>query len=328
MKRILVFVEQRDGQIKKAALETLGEAQRLGAAHGLAVHATLIGADLDAAAKELSTHRIDRLWLAETPALRLYSPDGYTAALQRTAQESEADLVLFSATSMGRDLSTRLAERLQAPLASDCLTIRIADGRLEAERPVYSGNALATLELLGNGPYLASLRPNVFAPAAAETADPSRIARVDLQINEADLLCRTTEVKSSAGTHLDVAEAEIVVSGGRAMKGPENFTVLQELVDALGGALGASRAAVDAGWIDHQHQVGQTGKTISPSLYIACGISGAIQHLAGMNSSKIIVAINKDSEAPIFQLADYAIVGDLFEIVPLITQEVRRMKGA
>ncbi|MCZ6778926.1 MAG: electron transfer flavoprotein subunit alpha/FixB family protein [Acidobacteria bacterium] len=328
MKRILVFVEQRDGQIKKAALETLGEAQRLGEVHGLAVHTALVGAALDAAAEELSTHKIDRLWLAEAPALRLYSPDGYTTALQHIAQESGADLILFSATSMGRDLSARLAERLQAPLASDCVAIRIEGKRLEAERPVYSGKVLATLELMGDGPYLASLRPNVFAAAAADTVDPSRIARVDLQVNETDLLCRTAEVKSAAGTHLDVAEAEIVVSGGRAMKGPENFAILQELVEALGGALGASRAAVDAGWIDHQHQVGQTGKTISPNLYIACGISGAIQHLAGMSSSKIIVAINKDPDAPIFQVADYAIVGDLFKIVPLITQEVRRMKGA
>jgi electron transfer flavoprotein alpha subunit len=329
VKGILVFVEQRDGQIKKTALECLGEAQRLGSTQGLPVHAVLVGADLTSASEELSAHAVESVWVAEAPALRLYSPDGHAAALQRIVEECGADIILLSATSMGKDLSARLAGRLQAPLASDCVAVRIQDGRLEADRPVYSGRALATLELLGDGPFLTTLRPNVFAAAQKKgDADPSRVSRVDLDLDESKLLCRTSEVKSSSDTQLDVAEADIVVSGGRALKGPENFAILQELVDALGGALGASRAAVDAGWIEHQHQVGQTGKTISPNLYIACGISGAIQHLAGMSSSKVIVAINKDAEAPIFQLADYAIIGDLFQIVPILTQEIRRMKGA
>ncbi len=327
MKAILVFVEQRDGQVKKAGLEALGEAQRLGASAGVPVHAALIGAELGAGAATLSACAPERVWAVESAALRLYSPDGYARALQTVLQGCGADLVILSATAMGKDLGARLAGRLRAPFGSDCTAVRFEGSGLEVDRPVYGGKVLATIELLGTGPRVVALRPNVFVPAAAGSPDPSLIETLRLEIDEAGLLCRTTEVTASSGAHLDVAEAEIVVSGGRAMKGPENFNLLQELADALGAALGASRAAVDAGWIEHQHQVGQTGKTISPNLYIACGISGAIQHLAGMSSSKVIVAINKDSEAPIFRVADYGIVGDLFDIVPLLSREVRRMKG-
>jgi electron transfer flavoprotein alpha subunit len=325
---ILVFVEQRDGQLKKASLEALGEGLRAGSALGLPVHATLCGADLRPAGEALSAHAAARVWCAQAPALRLYSPDGYATAVAAVVERCRPQVVFFAATAMGKDLAARLSARLDAPLASDCTAVRAAGAGLQVERPVYSGKAVATVELAAGSLCLATLRPSVFDAAPAGASDPARVEVVDLAIDEASLLCRCIQVSSSAGQELDVAEAEIVVSGGRAMKGPEQFGMLKELAEALGGAVGASRAAVDAGWIDHQHQVGQTGKTISPGLYIACGISGAIQHLAGMSSSKVIVAINKDAEAPIFKLADYGVVGDLFQIVPLITREVRRLKGS
>jgi electron transfer flavoprotein alpha subunit len=325
---LLVFVEQRDGQIKKAGLEALGEGLRAGKALGLPVHAALVGADLRSAGEKVSAHAPARVWCLQAPALRLYSPDGYTTALAAAAERCRPQIVFLAATAMGKDLGARLSVRLDAPLASDCTAVRASEGRLQLERPVYSGKAVATVEFASGAVCLATLRPNVFNPAPAGSPDPARVEVIDLPLDEASLLCRTIEVGSSAGQELDVAEAEIVVSGGRAMKGPEQFGILRELAEALGGAVGASRAAVDAGWIDHQHQVGQTGKTISPSLYIACGISGAIQHLAGMSSSKVIVAINKDAEAPIFKLADYGVVGDLFQVVPFITREVRRLKGS
>jgi electron transfer flavoprotein alpha subunit len=328
VKSLLVFVEQRDGQIKKYGLEALGEGRRIGAALGLPVHAALVGSGLDAAARQLSGCGPERVWKLDSPVLRLYSPDGYATALHKAVEACGAGVILLSASSMGKDLGARLSASLDAPFASDCTAARVEGGKLELDRPVYSGKALATVEFVGDGPILATLRPNIFKAPEIEAPDPARIQSLPIPLEDSALLCRTAKVTAEAGARLDVAEAEIVVSGGRAMKGPENFVLLQDLADALGAGLGASRAAVDAGWIDHQHQVGQTGKTISPNLYIACGISGAIQHLAGMSSSKVIVAINKDSEAPIFKVADYALVGDLFQIVPILAREVRRLKAS
>jgi len=328
VRSVLVFVEQREGQVKKFGLEALGEGVRVARALGVPVHAALAGAGLARAAEQISAFAVERVWAAQAEALRLYSPDGYATALGAVLDRMGADVVFLSASAMGKDLAPRLAARRGAALASDCTAVRVEGGRLEVDRPVYSGKALATVEFLGAGPVMATLRPNVFAAPTPGTPDPARVEMLDVSVAEGSLLCRSIGVKAASGARLDVAEADIVVSGGRAMKGPENFAILQELADALGGALGASRAAVDAGWIDHQHQVGQTGKTISPNLYVACGISGAIQHLAGMGSSKVIVAINKDPEAPIFKVADYGVVADLFQIVPILTREVRRMKGS
>jgi len=328
VKSLLVFVEQRDGQVKKSGLEALGEGLRVGAALALPVHAALVGSDLEAAAARVSGCGPHKVWNASCPALRLYSPDGYATALQQAVRRCDAGIIFLPASAMGKDVAPRLAARLGAPLASDCTAVRVEEGRIVVDRPVYSGKALATVEFAGEGPILATLRANLFSPPPEGRPDPARVESLPIALDEAALLCRTVEATAAAGARLDVAEAEIVVSGGRAMKGPENFAILQELADALGGALGASRAAVDAGWIDHQHQVGQTGKTISPNLYIACGISGAVQHLAGMSSSKVIVAINKDAEAPIFKIADYGLVADLFQVVPILTREVRRLKGS
>jgi electron transfer flavoprotein alpha subunit len=229
---------------------------------------------------------------------------------------------------MGRDLLPRVAARLGVGLAQDCIEMRIVEGQqLECVRPIYAGKAYARVRPT-MVPAMATLRPNVFSLGAADTARGAETETFTPELSAEQIHASVKETKASSGQKVELTEANIIVSGGRGVKGPENFPMIEQLADALGGALGASRAAVDAGWIDHQHQVGQTGKTVSPTLYVACGISGAIQHLAGMSSSKYIVAINKDPEAPIFNVADYGIVGDIFAVVPALTEAVKKLKSS
>ena len=221
----------------------------------------------------------------------------------------------------------RVAARMGVGLAQDCIAIEIVgDKQLECVRPIYAGKAYSKVRLLMS-PAMATLRPNVFPVGEADTTRDAETLTFKPELNTEDIHASVKETKMSSGQKVELTEADIIVSGGRGMKGPENFPIVQELADAFGGAMGASRAAVDAGWIDQQHQVGQTGKTVSPTLYVACGISGAIQHLAGMSSSKFIVAINKDPEAPILSIADYGIVGDLFEVVPALTKAIKNLKS-
>ncbi|HEV8335991.1 MAG TPA: electron transfer flavoprotein subunit alpha/FixB family protein [Candidatus Polarisedimenticolia bacterium] len=323
-KDVLVFVESRAGQVKRPSLQALSEGRRVADALGAKLRALLIGSQVEALASELAAHGPDSVLIAEHPLLAHYQAEAFTAVLAEAVRTTASEYAFLSATAMGRDLAARAAARLEAGLASDCTHAEVTAGELRVKRPVYSGKAVATVRLAGS-PSLATLRPNAF-PLAAAPRTPS-IEKLSLDLPESRIRARTTGIKASEAAEIDVAEAAIVVSGGRAMKGPENFALIRSLAEALGGAMGASRAAVDAGWVGHQYQVGQTGKVVSPMLYIACGISGAIQHLAGMSTSKVIVAINKDAEAPIFKLADYGIVGDLYEILPKLTEEVRRMKG-
>jgi electron transfer flavoprotein alpha subunit len=322
---ILAFIEQRQGSIKKPSLETLSAARRLADDLKENVIALYIGAD-DPSAR-LASFGADKVVLVRHDLLGAYSPEGYTSAVVEYARKASPRIILGSATAMGRDFLSRVAARLRVGLAQDCTDARIVDGqRLECVRPIYAGKAFARVRPTMT-PAMATLRPNVFSLGAA---NPSRAAETETfspAISPDKIRARVQEVKTSGGQKLELTEANIIVSGGRGLKGPENFPMIQALADALGGAMGASRAAVDAGWIDHSYQVGQTGKTVSPTLYLACGISGAIQHLAGMSSSKYIVAINKDPEAPIFKLADYGIVGDIFAIVPALTQEVKKLKS-
>jgi len=320
---IAVFMETRDGKIKKSSLEALSEAKRLAGGLGTEAAAVLAGgavADLAPGAFALGAAKVYAL---ESPGLAGYSSQAYALALAGFAADVKPVALLFAATAMGRDLAPRVAARLGAGLASDCTKVAVKDGRLEFTRPIYAGKAFLSLALKSS-PQLATLRPNVFplgesAPAAGE------VVRVAVDVPESALKGRVVEVLKEESAELDVTEAEVVVSGGRGIKGPENFALLRDLASALPrAAVGASRSAVDSGWIGHQHQVGQTGKTVSPNLYLAVGISGAIQHLAGMSSSKFIVAVNKDPEAPIFKVADYGIVGDLFEVVPKLTEEIKK----
>jgi len=265
----------------------------------------------------------DRVLAVEQPDLDLYAPEPYAAALAEAARQTGAALVVVAGTAMGKDLAARAAARLQAACLSDVVEIEISEAGVRARRPVYSGKAYARVRAAGS-PVVATLRPNVFP---AGSADPSRSAAAEpFTPALPPARIKVVRLEKPAEQERDVAEATVVVSGGRGLKGPENFSLVRDLAAALGGAVGASRAVVDDGWIPHAHQVGQTGKVVSPSLYVACGISGAVQHLAGMSTSKVIVAINKDPDAPIFRIADYGIVGDVFEVLPKLTEEVRRLK--
>lgn len=323
---VLVFIEEREGKIKKTSLEALSAARGLADELKESVVALRIGAG--APSVDLAHYGADQVLNARHDLLNSYSTEGYCAAVVQAVQKTQPRFVLGAASAMGRDLLSRVAARLRVGLAQDCVEMRIINGHeLECVRPVFAGKAYSRVRLLME-PAMATLRPNVFslgAPLEGRSAEKVDFAP---ELNASQIRATVKEVKASGGQKVELTEANIIVSGGRGMKGPENFPLVEQLADALGGAMGASRAAVDAGWIDHQRQVGQTGKTVSPTLYIACGISGAIQHLAGMSSSKCIVAINKDPEAPIFNVADYGIVGDLFTVVPALTEAVKKLKSS
>jgi len=322
MAGILVFIEQRNGNLRKASLEALSEAKRLASGAGLEVSAVLVGHGISGKATELGQYGAGRVFVADEEKLARYSAEGYASAVRAAVEKSAPVAVFMAATALGRDLSGRLAARLGWGCLADVVRVQIEGGSVVATRPVYSGKALATVDGAGK-PVVVTLRPNVFAASIGEgKAEVEALPQVT-----GDIRAVVKEILAKEGGELDVAEADVIVSGGRGIKGPENFALLRELARLLGAAVGASRAVVDAGWIDHAHQVGQTGKVVSPSLYIACGISGAIQHLAGMSSSKLIVAINKDAEAPIFKVADYGIVGDLFQVVPVLIDEVKKLKA-
>jgi electron transfer flavoprotein alpha subunit len=323
---ILVFIEERDGKVKKTSLEALYAARKLADQLKEPVVALRIGTGEPSA--NLAHYGADKILNAQHELLGSYSTEGYRAAVVQAAQKTEPRFILGTAGAMGRDLLPRVAARLRVGLAQDCIEIRIVEGQqLECIRPIYAGKAYARVRLT-MVPAMVTLRPNVFSLGAPDTSRTAVMEAYTPELNAGQIHASVKETRASAGQKVELTEANIIVSGGRGMKGPENFPIVEQLADALGGAMGASRAAVDAGWIDHQHQVGQTGKTVSPTLYIACGISGAIQHLAGMSSSKYIVAINKDPEAPIFNVADYGIVGDLFVVVPALTEAVKNLKSS
>jgi electron transfer flavoprotein alpha subunit len=325
MGAILVPLEHRNRELKASSLQALSTARRLADATGDTVIALALGSTAAASAALAGSHGADRLLAVADPALDLYVPEIYAATLADAAKACSADTVILAGTSLGRDLAARACARLGTGLLSDVVEIeRTAGGALRGKRPVYSGKAYAWAAVPAARPSMATLRPNVFPAVAAEgrTAEVVAFAAAAVPAR-----ARVTRLESPPATEQDVAEASIVVSGGRGLKAPEHFSLVRDLAAALGGAVGASRAVVDAGWISHAHQVGQTGKVVSPSLYIACGVSGAIQHLAGMSSSKVIVAINKDPEAPIFKVATYGIVGDVFEVLPKLTEAITKLRS-
>ncbi len=264
---------------------------------------------------------------ADGDAVKFYSNESYAKLFVDAVKACSPGIILMGATAQGKDLAPRIAAQLNIGLASDCVQLKIEGDKLKATRPIYSGKALADVEFTGAAPYFATVRPNALSIGALQNGAKATVSALNTG-SLGDLKSKTQDVVKGASAKLDVTEANIVVSGGRAMKNSENFALLEKLSEILpNSAVGASRAAVDAGYRPHSYQVGQTGKVVSPTLYIACGISGAIQHLAGMRTSKVIVAINKDPEAPIFQIADYGIVGDLFEVVPILTEEFKKALG-
>jgi len=323
---VLFFGEQRGGTLRNVAREAAVAGRALADRLGVELEGVVVGGGgLEGPAGELAGCGADRIYLFEGAHLEKYSGSGYAACLEAAVREHDPAIVLIGASAMGKDLAPRLAGRLDVGLASDCTGVDLEGETLIATRPVYAGKALVRVRLNGR-PAVAALRPKAFPAPDARADRAGEIVRVDPPVGEADLADRVVDVVSEAGGRVDLTEADIIVSGGRGLKSAENFRVIEELAEALGGVVGASRAVVDAGWRSHNDQVGQTGKVVNPTLYIACGISGAIQHLAGMRSSRTIVAINKDPEAPIFKVADYGVVGDLFEVVPRLTEEVRKIR--
>lgn len=321
--KILAFAEQRNGQFKKTAFEMVTAAKNLAAQLNGQVVAVVIGNNVASIATQLGAFGASKVIVVEDVRLGLYSTTAYAKVVADVAKKESADIVLIPASEMGKDVAPRVAVKLDAGLASGCTALTVENGVIRATRPVYAGKSMLQVEVK-TAIKVFSLRPNVFT-AAAGPGDAT-VEECSADLSDADLASVVKEVKLSSGKK-DVAEADIIVSGGRGLKGPEHFAIIEELAGSLGAAVGASRAVVDAGWRPHDEQVGQTGKTVSPSLYIAVGISGAVQHLAGMSSSKFIVAVNKDKDAPIFSIADYGIVGDAFEVVPAITTEVKKLLG-
>jgi electron transfer flavoprotein alpha subunit len=319
-----IVEDDRAGRPKKVTAELLGEATRLGRQAGGHVEAVwLTDKATDDGLKQLAAWGATRVWLLEASALAPYRSEVWTAAVAELAGREAPQAIFGAVTSRQRELLARLAARLGAGLSADSVAFRVEDGKLIATRPIYAGKLLSKVSW-AKPPWLATLRPNVFKAEEAKAGTVPTVERPSVAIVPSRMTL--VERKEEGVTGLpELTEAEIVVSGGRGLKGPENFVILEELAKVIGAAVGASRAAVDAGWRPHRFQIGQTGRTISPKLYMGFGISGAIQHLAGMRTSKIIVAVNKDPEAPIFKIADYGIVGDLFEVAPLLTQEFKRL---
>jgi electron transfer flavoprotein alpha subunit len=319
MAKVLTFTEQRDGKLRRASLEVLSEARRLAGPLGATVTAVVIGPGGDALAGELASYGADKVIAFADGGFASYATESYARALAQAIASESPGAVLLPFTSLGKDLAPRVAARIGAGLASDCVALSVEGGRLVGRRPMYAGKAYATVAWSGE-PQLATLRPNVFPLGQP---DASRKAELVSASADASARAKVTAVRATAQGKVQLTEAQIIVSGGRGLKGPENFHLVEELAQALAAATGASRAVVDAGWVDHALQVGQTGKTVSPQLYVACAISGAIQHLAGMSTSRYIVAINKDADAPIFKVANYGILGDVFEVLPRLTAAAR-----
>jgi electron transfer flavoprotein alpha subunit len=325
-KDIFVFIEQRGGTILPAALQAISAAAQLAAKTGGKVTAGLVGQDLEPLAGKLDSTGVKAIFLTDDAALAMYQPLRYTRAIAEMIRKADPQIVLLAASFMGRDVAPRVAVRLNAGLATDCTELDLdSSGALVVRRPIYNGKATSRVHFNPGRLQMASVRPNTFPmPTGGTKAERVSVPSV---ADAGDDRQTTKEIARTGGAEKDVTEASIVVSGGRSLKSEENFKIIFDLAHALDGAVGASRAACDAGYQPHSRQVGLTGKTVTPQLYISCGISGAIQHLAGMRGSRRIVAINTDKEAPIFKVADYGVVADIFTFVPLLTEEVKKARA-
>ena len=321
---ILVFAESSGSEFRKSAFEAVTEARRLADLSKTEVHALSIGHRIKDQAGSLGKFGANRVSVADDESLKLFQPDLYRQIALDLAKKINPGVILLPATSTGKDLAPRLAIHLNTVVATECTELEIRDDDLVATRPAYAGKVLLKIKMKGN-PKVATLRPNVFTAKEKVPAISPSIEHLSFEKPTTKMTMK--EFVTHGAKKQDLTEAGVIVSGGRGMGGPENYKILEELANVMGGVVGASRASVDAGWRPHSDQVGQTGRTVSPTLYIACGISGAIQHRVGMINSKVIVAINKDPEAPIFGFADYGIVGDVFEIVPALTQEMKKYYG-
>lgn len=322
MNNILVLAEHQNGKVKKTSFELVSKASQIAKDAGGQVVALLIGKGVESLSQQLAPYGANVVAVIDNENLEKYNTIAYCKVFADAVGELKPSIILGTASPLGKDLFPRLAARLQAGMASDCTDLRINGGKLVAKRPVYSGKAFVEVNFQTDI-QIAITRPNSFTPNKPQADAKAEVKK--LSADPGEIKAPLKEIQAGEVGKADLTEAEIIVAGGRAMGSAEKFSILQELADVLGATVGASRAAVDAGYVTHDMQVGQTGKVVNPKLYIACGISGAIQHLAGMRTSKVIVGINKDPEAPIFSKADYGIVGDLFTVVPLLTQEFKKI---
>lgn len=329
-KGVYVIAEEFEGKLRNVTLELLGQGKQLAEGIGDEVGAVLIGHNVKPLAQELIAHGAHKVYVYDDPKFEHYNTTAFTRALVHFFNEVKPNVYLVGATNIGRDLGPRVANALQTGLTADCTNLFVDDDgkTIVWTRPALGGNIMAEIVCRNNRPQMGTVRPNVFKKPEADPNATGEVIDMHVDLTEADFLTKFVELIKVGGNGIKIEEADIIVAGGRGMNGNEAFTgMLKELADVLGGAVGASRAAVDAGWIDALHQVGQTGKTVGPKIYIAAGISGAIQHLAGMSGSDCVIAINKDEDAPIFKVADYGIVGDAFEIIPKLTAAIKAAKG-
>ncbi len=321
---VLVLAETSGPIFRKAALEAVTEGRRLADLLNVSEDALVIGNGLKERVSELGRYGADKILLADGPSLAIFHPDYYRQIALEAIKRVNPSIILAAATSTGKDLIPRLAIHLDTAVASECTQLELENGKLIATRPAYAGKVLLRVRV-NSSPSIATLRPNVFTAKEVVPGKKPTVEQIEFKRPDSRMVVK--EFVTQGAKKLDLTEASVVISGGRGMGGPQNYKILEELAEVMGGVVGASRASVDAGWRPHSDQVGQTGRTVSPTLYIAAGISGAIQHRVGMINSKVIVAINKDPEAPIFGFADYGIIGDVFEVVPALTREMREFYG-
>ncbi len=329
-RNVWVFIEVVRGKIKGVSLELLGQGRKMADDLGEKLVAIIPGNEIEDFAKMAIHYGADEAIVVDQKELKDYSTDGYTKAMCTLIKKYNPAVLLIGATNNGRDLGPRVSSRMQTGLTADCTELGVdSETRLvKWTRPAFGGNLMATILCPDHRPQIGTVRPGVFKKPEEDTGRRGEIIHETVEFGPDEIRTRIVEVITEAGgADVNLEEAEIIVSGGRGVGGPEGFEVLKELADEIGAQIGASRAAVDSGWISSLHQVGQTGKSVGPKIYIACGISGAIQHVAGMSSSDVIIAINKDPDAPIFNIADYGIVGDLFEIIPELTKRIRSSKA-
>jgi len=324
---IWVFAEQQDGKVRKTALELLGKGRELAKQVGAPLIALLLGSGVDGLAQDLTAYA-DTVYHWDDPAVENYNSEIYCQVIAELAQKEQPQIVLAGATFLARDLFPRLAGRLKTGIAVDCLNLELGeDGLLVARRPLLGGKALADVVCRQGRPQIALVRPNTFSLPDAQGPARGTVVRMPVGVDPAHVKIKVLEVSRPPKERFDLTEAEVIVTGGRGMKAAENFQLLEDLADVLNATVGATRGVVDSGWRPHGDQVGKSGKTVSPKLYFAVGVSGAIHHVMGMDTSKVVVAINKDVQAPIFQYADYGVVGDLFEVLPLLTKEMKQETG-
>ncbi|WP_413841237.1 electron transfer flavoprotein subunit alpha/FixB family protein [Clostridioides sp. ZZV14-6044] len=323
---VWVIGEQREGKINPVTIELIGEGRKLADQLGKELAVVIAGYEVEKEVKELLHYSVDKAYYINDPLLKDFTTDGYAISIAGLIEEKKPEVVLVGATSIGRDIAPRIAGKVGTGLTADCTKLEIdsTDNKLLQTRPAFGGNLMATIVCPKNRPQMSTVRPGVMAKAVRSESEAGVLEVITPELNEKMIRTRLVEMLPQEKKSINLTDARIIVSAGRGLKKAEGFELIKELADKLGAEIGASRAAVDSGWIEHSHQVGQTGTTVRPELYIACGISGAIQHLAGMSDSKYIVAINKDSKAPIFSICDYGIVGDLYEILPEIIESLNR----